>query len=245
MEHEHKFAEYDFSDHADSSKGSETWMMTFADILALMLVFFIMNYAMSTVKKGEWETVTSAIANSFKSSSFIESLTDGAPLSADNQTVEVATDIGYLYTVLRNKIDENSFLAKNVDVKKLDDRIELSFSSSMMFEYSDNKFSYDGELAIFSIGNIINKISNKIEIKVYADDMPVISPDKFSSNLELSFMRGILIGEEIQKFGNSSKIDVFINSFEPFNKRDTDQSGRFGKASIIIREHIGEKIGNN
>jgi len=47
---------------AESQRSSQAWLVTFTDLVALMLTFFVMLFAMSKVEQRKWQNLTDALA---------------------------------------------------------------------------------------------------------------------------------------------------------------------------------------
>lgn len=56
---------------AASSSGHDRWMITYADLITLLLIFFVMMYAMSRLDVSKYEVVTNSLQTTFQSSNGI------------------------------------------------------------------------------------------------------------------------------------------------------------------------------
>ncbi|MBR2566738.1 MAG: OmpA family protein [Paenibacillus sp.] len=59
------------ADHRDR------WMITYADLITLLLIFFVIMYAMSNLDSGKYDVVTQSLQNTFNESSSVLELGDG------------------------------------------------------------------------------------------------------------------------------------------------------------------------
>lgn len=55
----------DFEPGADAADGTQTWMISFADLMAILLTFMVMGYSMAPVDDAVWSSLTGGLASSF------------------------------------------------------------------------------------------------------------------------------------------------------------------------------------
>src|SRR3970040_2957633 len=86
-------------------RGTRVWLITFTDLVALMLTFFVMLFAMSNVKLTEWRSIINSLSQTLRPE---VTKTVPAPSSAFNiGTIfrKRAIDIDYLASVLGEAIE--------------------------------------------------------------------------------------------------------------------------------------------
>lgn len=64
----------------------DRWLITYADLITLLLIFFVMMYAMSSLDKSKYEEVTQSLQLTFKSGDSILELGSGLTGTADKNT---------------------------------------------------------------------------------------------------------------------------------------------------------------
>lgn len=72
--------------HPESRESRDRWMITYADLITLLLIFFIILYAMSSLDTDKYNIVTGSLSESFKSGSTVLEGGDGI-LDAGNPPV--------------------------------------------------------------------------------------------------------------------------------------------------------------
>lgn len=55
----------------------DRWMITYADLITLLLIFFVIMYAMSNLDSGKYDVVTQSLQNTFNASDSILELGEG------------------------------------------------------------------------------------------------------------------------------------------------------------------------
>lgn len=111
-----------------SSGGGANWMDTYGDMVTLLLCFFVMLYAMSTIDQTRWE----AIVRSFNPDAVLTP-TD-SPGDSGASTVENQSDIQELFEALEAYETTQSGQAQDVAVTKGDGYIFLSMNNAVFFE---------------------------------------------------------------------------------------------------------------
>ena len=195
---------------AESAEESVSlWLITFTDVMALMLTFFVLLYAMSIVKEGQWAQITGAVNREF-GQHFSQADFSGAQdtIEIDKLDYGKALDLGYLESLLDDLIAEDESL-NNVALYLQKDRLIVSLPSALLFEVGQDRVSAEGRKAIFAIGGSLSRIRNKIEIVGHTDPTPVSSINpKFESNWELSLSRALQTASVLRDVGYARAIEV-------------------------------------
>lgn len=61
----------------ENRESRDRWMITYADLITLLLIFFVILYAMSSLDTDKYNIVTSSLSETFKSSSTVLEGGDG------------------------------------------------------------------------------------------------------------------------------------------------------------------------
>lgn len=133
--------------HQDEGSSNE-WLNTYADMVTLLLTFFVMLYSMSTVSEEKWEFLKAAFANIGITTSqlvVVDDVTkegDGQVGSTgsgigDSQVAEesdVIIDVEMLYSLLKDYVD-------SMGDGEMKDSIELQSGKHYVFiRFTDNVF---------------------------------------------------------------------------------------------------------
>jgi chemotaxis protein MotB len=81
------------------------WMITFADLLSLLLTFFVLVFATSTIEQKDWQRVVQPIAT------YLTGRTITAPNVATPDQAEARLDLAYLATLLERLVADVPALA--------------------------------------------------------------------------------------------------------------------------------------
>lgn len=202
----------------DSKPGSAAWMNTYADLVTLLLCFFVLLFSMSSIDVVKFK----AAMNSFKNR--IDIMPGGTSIIDDDLIANGITQIDSIETVFDNKIPLDDEGEEDADItNKLNEAKEdaediyeylkqQGYANEVDIKYNSNviKLTIEGEI-LFESGrakltegavNLVDVISVKIkehleektiQIEGHTDNRPIRTA-KYPSNWELSQARAIAVG---------------------------------------------------
>ena len=185
-------------DDADSS----SWVLTFLDLMTLLLVFFILLFSLSSFKVKESENTISNLENELlinentrllnKQKSNSMSQTFWKDFRAGMKESGFVSQNDALLTDIQNTIIDNE-LVKNVVVEKVGRKIVIRIDGQVLFNSGHAKFKQSATNILEVIYSILQKHSSyKINIQGHTDNIPIHS-DRFPSNWELSAIRATTV----------------------------------------------------
>ncbi|MCB9982258.1 MAG: OmpA family protein [Rhodospirillales bacterium] len=221
------------------------WLITFTDIMALMLTFFVLLYSMSVPKEESWEEITSGLQSQFtKTFSTPKSLGAQDTINIDKIDFSKAQDLSYLNSVLTNVIDRDERL-KNIVLIPQSDHLIMSIPEELLFASGRADVESKGKQVLFSLGNTMTRIKNRIEIIGHTDPRPIQNTGgPFASNWELSLARAGAVASVLENAGYQRPVVVRGLSSARYDNlpEDMDEDERLSLArrvDIIIMEDDG------
>lgn len=202
---------------------SNAWLITFADLLSLLLVFFIMLYATSNLKSGQWDSIKSSIGRAFKANSIIDEYTFSSSLGVSKVDVTIGVDLDYLFPVLEQRIKEDRFLSGKVIVKSFDEKIVISMKKETLFIDNTVNFRNDADLIMMVLGDNLQRVKNKMDIVSFIE-ADRSSIEKNSENWRAALMQNIKIASKLREYGNLSKIESSVSFESDHNISIEDES---------------------
>lgn len=153
---------------------TDAWLITFADMVTLLLCFFIIMFAISTPDGQRMKQVAEALR---KEGFYSDAGVINDPYETLKQDLSLALGAsGY-----------DQFIA----ISEQDDAVTMELASSSFFERGSAKFSKQGVPALELLAKQLMPLANKdiyIEVEGHTDDTP-IATEQFPSNWELSAAR--------------------------------------------------------
>ncbi len=181
------------------------WMITFADLLSLMLTFFVLLYSMSVINKAKWEEVVRSLQQRLNPERVVEiTFTEDRTIVKREQPP--AADLDYIYTILSEKL--NKVVSNDIALLRLDDRVVISLASDLLFEAGKADINPAGNQTLTVVSDAVGALNNKITINGHTDPRPINTED-FPSNWELSLARANRIAERLYASGYLFSIEVY------------------------------------
>jgi chemotaxis protein MotB len=107
------------------------WLVTFADLIALVLAFFVMMYATHRVEQGDWQSMVKSLSRSLNAQAEIQQ----TPSAASNVRLisrPTAMELSYLEALLRGLQRSEPLLSK-ILLHRLDDRLIIALPGNLLF----------------------------------------------------------------------------------------------------------------
>ncbi len=194
---------------SEGDKPVPLWLITFTDVMALMLTFFVLLYSMSVPKEEEWSHMTAALNmefNKFYNSKWDRATQDS--INIEKLDFSSALDLDYL-TALVQQLIENEGGLTNVVLIPQKDRLIVSLPSDLLFDVGKADVKDEGSKALFSLGGALSRIKNRIEVIGHSDPRPIQAESgEFASNWELSLARGLRVAGILENVGYRRSITV-------------------------------------
>ncbi|MZR30797.1 OmpA/MotB family protein [Sneathiella litorea] len=224
---------------------STAWMTSLADLLALLLAFFVLLFSMSEIKVDRWQTLSETFGNKMSDITNLVTKTGEADKNMAMINEPKAIDLAYLEHILNGKKQQNSLLA-NVDIFRAEERLVISLAGWDFFRSGAEKEGSDVAEVINMIGTALRHISNQVEVYGHTDPDPITSPTaKYPNNWALSLARAMSVANELENSGYSNPIRVFGMADSRFNELilvdDEDRKYALARrVDIVVREAEGQ-----
>lgn len=198
-----------------SSGGAPEWLTTYSDLVTLLLCFFIMLFAMSTVDKNTFTEMAASLSNSlinlYGGTSILENsgnsviTIDFSKLKDDEgkvkeKYIESAED---MLVNAEEKIKEQNIdnakqnISETIEGKGLSDKVQVTeekefllvrLDSEVFFDSGSAEIRPEGKKLLVSLAETLKGLDNEILVSGHTDNVP-IKNSKYSSNWELSTAR--------------------------------------------------------
>ncbi len=194
-------------DEIADEEGAPAWMVTFADLMTLLLVFFVLLFSISSVEKERFKSVLSSIQIALNQNTPIASqiIIQQAPPSTDSKVEPIIPQPGMDEAEQPKESDKDNLmediesliqeqrLGEFVYVYTEGDRIIIRIKGTILFPSGDVEL-FDDAIPIFDdIYSLFKKYADyNIDIKGYTDNTP-IATSRFPSNWELSAVRATTV----------------------------------------------------
>ncbi|EKD27248.1 MAG: hypothetical protein ACD_79C00783G0002 [uncultured bacterium] len=182
---------------------SERWLLTYADLITLLLIFFIIMYVFSVEDKSKFKKMADSLYVTFKGGGFMvigegqgPSLIPGLSnfgakrLAYNSQTEADKTD------TLKKQIDQivtKEKLGGSISVLKESKGIVIRVLDNVLFNTGTLELTDKSIKILREIGEILSLYQDRnVRVEGHTDNVSISNP-KFSSNWELSALRAVTV----------------------------------------------------
>ncbi len=230
-------------------KGPPPWMLSLADLISLLLTFFVMLFAMSKVKIDRWDEVVDSLSQSIKPSPVEESDEPTAQLNIPRVYRKPAMNLDYLSAVIDDAIDDNEVLG-DATLSRDADKLVISLPGDILFISGSSDMTDKARQALFVLGGVLRNIGNRIGVQGHTDPRPVSGRGLYASNWELSLARAAAVANELKRSGYTDYINIYGFAASRYDQLPVmaDEQARFTMArrvDIVIEPHSGSGIGGS
>ncbi len=198
----------------EKKENGERWLLTYSDLITLLMVFFVMLYSISNVNQKEYEALSQSLSEAFGTSgksvngSIIPKgagiLDGGTGLtskdikeSGDSQTAK--TGEGYNidtsdgiskeeFATLRNNLNnalKDSKLKDKLRITVEDKGMVISLPNDILFDSGEADVKPEMKPILDQVAVLLNSIDSPIQVEGHTDNVPV-NNNEYRSNWQLS-----------------------------------------------------------
>ncbi|MBX6353068.1 MAG: OmpA family protein [Thermoflavifilum sp.] len=202
-----------FRGKAGSHDNLDRWLITYADLITLLLIFFVVMYAMSKVDVAKFMTLSQSLAMALHDAQTTPATTVNGTLGPSkpalpesNQTsmanltqpsqgtpkpaeTEEDKQLDELYQQIKVYIQEHH-LEGNVTVVDEPRGVQITFRDIVLFDTGKADIKPQAQQLLAGLVPFFQKLPNSIVIEGYTDNQPIHTA-QFPSNWELSAARAI------------------------------------------------------
>lgn len=226
-----------------SEEPSHAWMLTFADLVSLMLTFFVLLYSMSSLQSDEFETLASVLSQRLNPSRDLVKESPTADLNLPTVSVPRAASLYYIQHVLRTKFEDDPTLG-TLSIKRTDSELIISLPSDALFAPASATLTPAADRILSTLADALRYFTNEVSVAGHTDPNPINTPE-FPSNWELSLARAAAVARALRDGGYPLEIQIFGHAATRFEELDIDIpiDERFREArrvEVIINEPEGK-----
>lgn len=173
-----------------SAPGAPAWMVTYGDLMTLLLTFFVIIVSFSTIELDKFRAAIGALRGALQP--WAPAL--GGPNIIKQQTMKMS-DSNFLETAAEEVMElfEEEGMTPNVEVMQMGGGIRIILSDPLLFDEGRDELKLAVKPIIMKLVDLAKRIdSREIVIEGHTDDTP-INTEKFPSNWELSAARALRV----------------------------------------------------
>lgn len=192
-------AEEEEEEEEESAGGAPAWVVTFADLVTLLMVFFILLFAMGSIEDEKWRMIKASLKSALGTDVLPEAGTreglDVIAMKLDEQSINAVDEVGAMVAKeieeIASEVEEFVYknkLAGQVEVSSDERGAIITISDIVLFPPGKARMSREGARVINQVFDLLKQFNYDVKIEGHTDDTP-IRTKRFPSNWELSASR--------------------------------------------------------
>jgi chemotaxis protein MotB len=172
------------------------WIVSFTDLMAILLSFFVLLFSMMSPSQNEWGMIAGSFEEEFKK---LERQLKGyagtdSATNIDLSSKNEGENLDYIQTVLEGLLTRLPLdVAKDIKISRQRDRIVIFAPALLSFEQESAVLPDKARQTIMRFGKILKSFSNQIEI--------VGQVSSRENSHELAIKRAIAVANEFKRNG--------------------------------------------
>jgi chemotaxis protein MotB len=168
-----------FEDEVEAEEG-EPWLLSFADMVTLLLAFFCVLLSMASFDMQKYEKAADALAAEF-------SKKEPEPVKPMPENAIAVLDQTEVLSGIRAAVSAQG-LQDQVSVTMTPAGVQLTASSELLFASGQAEAGEKAQLLMRAVAGVLKPMPAAISVEGHTDDVPMHS-ERFPSNWELSTAR--------------------------------------------------------
>jgi len=203
--------------HRSSQRESESWLLSYSDMVTLLLAFFVLFFSISQVDQGKFEQIMEYFAES-------------------NSTPLYVLEKQFQELVTAHQLEQS------IDVALTPDGLMVNFQDNLLFDSGEAKLKRKSFAVLNALAEILKSADvaqRKIQIEGHTDSVPLTENALYPTNWELSTARSssvirYLISKEVasRRFVAVGFADTRMRQEETSNNRGLSVNRR---VSLLVK----------
>lgn len=183
----------------ENSPEPQNWLTTYADLMSLLLCFFVLLFAFSTLDMARFKDVIMSVKGAFGILEGGLAVFDAnqLPVNSGHVQQDYPTDRGLQIAQVASRI------SALLEEKGIDGRVEIvpdyrrgvviRFRDAVLFDFAKADIKPESEELLQAIADILRELPYEIMIEGHTDNVPVKPNSEFESNWDLSTRRAVRV----------------------------------------------------
>ncbi len=215
------------------------WLITFADLMSLLLTFFVMLFAMSSVNEETWLLLSDTLSQRLNPARGYDEEIKLTDRTVDTFASADGADLDYLYAVIADKTRSDSLLKQAV-LQRLDDRIVITLPSDLLFVDGSAEITGMARYALGLMGDALRHVENRIEVNGFTDPR-LQGGDDFASGWRLSLNQALVVTDALRRAGYAHEIVTLGRAVPQIEGTPADPPGSerappVRRVDVVIRD---------
>lgn len=233
--------------------GDERWLVSYADFITLLMVFFVIMYSIAQVDVKKYKVVAESLRRAFggEAAAVVDpSINQSgvgtgdskpAPVSVpefpprQSDTLDVATDI--------SSVLNSAGMSSDVAVNNNAEGVLISISEQLLFQPGSADIQPNAKTVLDRLATMLKTIPNDVRVVAHTDPTPPANP-LYPSNWDLSTARAVTIVRYLIEYGGIGPERLTAAGqaeYHPVFPNDTPEHMAFNRRADIVIVYPLEK----
>jgi chemotaxis protein MotB len=213
------------------------WLMTYGDMMTLLLTFFVLLISFSSIQQSKFEMAIGSLKEA------LGVLTGGRSTFVDSRLplLEISNppSMNFMasFQKLMEFIDREEYRKGMVEVEVSDQGLLFRISNKLLFEIGKADLILSTKEFLLQLSNVLQKIEGNIRVEGHTCDLPIHTPE-FPSNWELSAKRAINVIKFFSRQGVSPDrlSAIGYGEYRPLAENDSEENRKKNRRVEIFIE---------
>lgn len=186
-----------------AAENNERWLLTYADLITLLLAFFIILFAMANTDIQKYFDLQGSLSQAFnvgvlsgQVSSSLSPRTQVNPPEQSDATSPAGADLLAQLEILQQELPGDAVQFVN----QRPEGLAISISGAVAFGSGSAELTPQGAKVLTKVMEVIGPLANDLRVEGHTDDLPTGSA-RYATNWDLSSARAISIVRFLEKAG--------------------------------------------
>lgn len=220
------------------SSPSRTWLVTFSDLVLLLLTFLILLFAMSDIDLGRYGALSRSTGAPLTVSLVGQAQDPDLEFAIAQSQARPGEDIGYLRAIITDALSSDARFG-TISTRLTEEYLVLSLPSALLFAPGSAQLGQDAQATIFDIAGLLGALDNGIAVKGHVGPIgPTEEP--FLTAWELSLARAVVVSEGLRSAGLNGALTILGQGNADFVARSQNlsQAAQAAMAGVADRVDI-------
>jgi chemotaxis protein MotB len=227
---------------------TDRWLLTYADMITLLMVFFIILVSLSSVNQARFEELQEAFSSVFNGGPFsifetkgaggagvLQGLTPGQQVQSNRGGKAAGTGGQSVLRTQATSALQNLVKAGKMKVIPTENGFAISLVSDLFFATASAALGAEAMPVLRDVSDFLGQIPNSVVVEGHTDNIP---PDiaKWSSNWDLSSARALAVLETLEDYGVPSErlSGAAYGDTRPVQTNDTPEGRAYNRRVDIV-----------
>jgi chemotaxis protein MotB len=203
----------------------ERWLLTYSDMITLLMIFFIMMYVISNVNAQKFAQLANVLGATFGNQGAVMLNNGNAILQETISATSSSADALQLAEVKATL--EKYFKEKGIEGRvavNMEERgLVISLQDTVLFASGSAALTLEASSIITEVGKTLKPLPNFIRIEGHTDNLPIHN-EQFPSNWELSSARANNVLQELIELCKIPPERLSATGYGEYRPRDLNDS---------------------